>query len=760
MESLFRLFFEYRPVVFQQGEFRLAPSAGSYVAAVIAVAAMAAVVVTYRSVPVRGRLRDRVILTALRLATLGLVLFCLFRPLLVVKAAVPQQNFLAVLVDDSRSMQTPDWGTAPRGDFVKQAFGRDAALVKALSERFVLRTFRFSSSATRLQTTDELTFSGAQTKLGAALDAARQELAGLPVAGMVLVSDGADTTDASLSDALLGLRAAAVPVFTVGVGRDRLARDIQIDRVTTPRSALLGTSLVIDAVVTQTGYAGEKAALDVEDEGRIIGSQEFTFASDGEPASVRVRVTAADPGPRLFRFRIAPRANELVAGNNVREALIDIADRRDQILYYEGEPRPEMAFLNRAVHDDKNLSVVTLQRTADNKYQRFLDLDNPDQLVGGFPKTREELFAYRGLMLGSIEAGAFTGDQLRMIGEFVERRGGGLLVLGGPRAFAEGGYAGTPVADALPVVLERAARVAEPLPVARLHVAPTRAGASHGVTQIAPTEAASLVRWKDMPVLTSVNPLTAVKPGATVLLSGTDGRREQIVLAWQRYGRGKALAFPVQDSWHWQMDVRMSLEDQTHENYWRQLLRWLVDGVPGPVDVQTLTDRVEPGEQATLVADVVDAGFVDVNDARVVARITGPKGRVIEVPMQWTGERNGQYRAVFRADNPGLYAAAVEASRAGKSLGTGHADVRAAPSDAEYFDATMHAQRLQRIAQDTGGRYYTPETVAGMPEDLRYTGRGVTTVEERELWHMPIVLLLFIGLLSAEWAYRRSLQLA
>ncbi len=760
MDSLFRFLFGYRPVIFHQGEFRLAPSTGSYVAAAFALVAIAATVLTYRAVATSGRTRDRVVLTVLRIATLGMVLVCLFRPILVVKAAVPQQNFLAVLIDDSRSMQIADWGTRPRGAFVREAFGKDAALMKALSERFVLRTFRFSASAGRLQSTDDLTFGGVQTRLGAALDGARQELAGLPLAGMVLVSDGADTTDASLSDALLGLKAAAVPVFTVGVGRDRIARDVQVDRVSTPRTALRGTSLVIDAVVTQTGYAGQTVSLDVEDEGRIVGSQDVKLPADGEPAAVRVRFTAAEAGPRVFAFRIAPRPGELVTQNNVRDALIDVSDRREPILYYEGEPRSEMAFLNRAVHDDKNLSVVTLQRTADNKYQRFLEVDNPEQLAAGFPKTREELFAYRGLMLGSVEAGAFTGDQLRMIGEFVERRGGGLLVMGGPRSFAEGGYAGTPVADALPVTLERAARVVDPLPVARLHVKPTRAGEAHGVTQIAPTEAASLARWKDMPVVTSVNAITAVKPGATVLLSGTDGRKEQVVLAWQRYGRGKALAFPVQDSWHWQMDVRMSLEDQTHENYWRQLLRWLVDGVPGPVDVHALADRVEPGEQATLVADVVDGTFVEVNDARVVAKVTGPKGELSDVPMQWTGERNGQYRATFPTAAAGMYSAQVEASRAGKALGAGRTDVRVAPGDAEYFDAAMHAQRLRRIAEDTGGRFYTPETIGGMPDDLRYTGRGVTTVEERELWHMPIVLMLFLGLLGAEWGYRRAVGLA
>ena len=760
MDALFRFLFEYRPVIFQQGEFRLAPSMGSYVAAVLAGAAILLAVVTYRGLAGRGRVRDRIVLTILRIATLSVMLFCLFRPILVVKAAVPQQNFLAVLIDDSRSMQITDWGTQARGAFVKQTFAKDSPLVKALSERFVLRPFHFSSSATRLGSTDDLSFTGAQTRIGAALNGARQELAGLPLAGMVLVSDGADTTDASLSEALLGLKAASVPVFTVGVGRDQLARDVQIDRVSTPRTALQGTSLVIDAVVTQTGYAGETVSLDVENEGRIVGSQELKLPMDGEPAAVRVRFTAADAGARVFTFRIAPHPGELVTQNNQREALIDVSDRREKILYYEGEPRPEMKFINRAVADDKNLEVATLQRTADNKYMR-VGVENSEQLAAGFPKTREELFAYRGLILGSIEAGAFSGDQLRMISDFVERRGGGLLMLGGPRAFAEGGYAGTPVADALPVTLERPARVLDVLPVARLHVKPTKAGEALGVTQIAANEAASTARWSEMPVLTSVNTIREVKPGATVLLNGTDERRrEQVVLASQRYGRGKALAFPVQDSWHWQMDVKMTVEDQTHENYWRQLLRWLVDGVPNTVEVHTTTERIEPGEPVTLVAEVVDPAYVEVNDARVVAKVTGPKGVAVDVPMQWTGERNGEYRATLPAPDQGMYVAQVEATRAGKSLGTGTTEVRATPSDAEYFDATMHAPRLKRIAEETGGRFYTPETIAGMPEDLRYTGRGVTTVEERELWHMPIVLFTLLGLISAEWAYRRAVGMA
>jgi hypothetical protein len=237
LDSLFQALFRYRPVVFQQGEFRFDIGTGALIAAAIAGAVAVAAVVTYRGVRGKGRLRDRIVLTALRMVALGLVLFCLFRPTLIVRAAVPQQNVVAVLLDDSRSMQIPDWAGKARGQFVREQFGEPtSAVMKALSDRFLVRVFRFSSTAGRLESPADLTFNGTQTRLGAALDGAREELAGLPVSGVVLVSDGADTSESSLVDALLGLKAEKLPVYTVGVGSAQLPRDIQIDRVSTPRS--------------------------------------------------------------------------------------------------------------------------------------------------------------------------------------------------------------------------------------------------------------------------------------------------------------------------------------------------------------------------------------------------------------------------------------------------------------------------------------------------------------------------------------------
>jgi uncharacterized membrane protein len=761
LDAVFQALFSYRPVVFQQGEFRFDIGTGALVAAAMAGAVMIAAAVTYRRVGGKGRLRDRVVLTVLRMAVLALVLFCLFRPTLIVRAAIPQQNVVAVLLDDSRSMQIPDWSNMPRAEFVKQQFGSpDSPLLKALSERFLIRVFRFSSTTGRVDNVNGLAFNGSQTRLGAALDGAREELAGLPVSGVVLVSDGADTSEASLGDALLGMKAEKLPVYTVGVGSPQLPRDIQIDRVSTPRSVLKDASLLVDVVVTNSGYGGRTVTVDVEDEGRIVGSEEVRLPNDGSPATVRVRAAASEAGPRLFKFRVAPQSDEVVAQNNVREALIQVRDVQEKILYFEGEPRFEMKFIRRAVADDKNLQLVALQRTADNKFLR-LGVDGPDELVGGFPKTREELFQYRALILGSVEAGAFTGDQLQMIADFVDRRGGGLLMLGGARAFAEGGYGGTPVADALPLAIDPRSRASEPADLARLQITPTRAGQTHASTQLAATEAASAARWKDLPQVTAVNAPLVPKPAATVLLNGTDERgRAHPVLTWHQFGRGKAVALMLQDTWQWQMHASISLEDQTHENFWRQMLRWLVDGVPGVVEARTTTDRVEPGEPVTVEATIVDKAYMELNDASVTARVTQPDGTTQDVPLEWSGERDGLYRGTFVSATPGTYEVAVDSSRASAIVGSGVTYVRSGPSDAEYFDPTMHEGPLRRIAEETGGRYYGADAALGLAEDVRYGGRGVTSVEERELWNMPIILLAVMGLVFTEWGYRRAVGLS
>jgi uncharacterized membrane protein len=762
MDWLFKFFFKYPALVFEQGEFTFASSRSATLGVALIAALAVAALITYRGIVSDEPARDRAVLVPLRLGVVALLLFCLFRPALILKAAVPQQNFLGILVDDSRSMTIADRDGQPRTDFVQQQLSQpDSPLLTALSQRFVLRFFRFSSTADRLSSAADLKYAGTASHLGQALERARDELAGLPLAGLVMVTDGADTSDTSLDESLASLKARSIPVFPVGVGQEHFARDIQITRVETPRSTLKGTSLAVDVVVTQSGYDGRTVPLNVEDEGRIVSSQNVTMPGDGQSTTVRVTFTAADAGARLFRFRIEPQAEEQVTQNNTRDALVEVSNRRERVLYMEGEPRFEAKFVRRAVEDDDNLQVTILQRTAEDKFLR-LDVGSPDELVGGFPKTREELFAYRAIILGSVEAASFSPDQLRMLADFVNKRGGGLLMLGGRRSFAEGGWAGTPVGEVLPVEFDSGGPRTNTAPFfTQLAVQPTRAGVSFPVTQLAEMEKTSTTKWNDLPPVSAVNRVRLVKPGATVLLTGsTSTRQDQVVLAYQRYGRGKSLAFPIQDSWVWKMDAKMAVTDTTHATFWRRLVRWLVDGVPDHVSITTSVDRVEPGEPMKLTAEVVDPAFVEVNDARVVAEVTSPSGKTIEVPLEWTVSRDGEYRGSFVPDETGMYQVTGTATRGQQELGRQVMHARASAGDSEYFDAAMRSSLLQRVAEETGGRFFTPATAAALPEAISYSGRGVTIVEERDLWDMPIILMLLLALIGAEWTYRRRRGLA
>jgi uncharacterized membrane protein len=609
----------------------------------------------------------------------------------------------------------------------------------------------------------QLEFAGERTDLAAALDRARQELGSAPLAGLVVVSDGADNGGGALTEALVALRAAGVPVSTVGLGRERFDRDLEVARVEAPREVLEDTTLAADVRLTHRGLAGERVRLLVEDGGRVVHSQEVELPAVGELA-VRVHATASEPGPRVFSFRVVPLAGEQVVENNRRDVLIRVADREEKILYFEGEPRFEAKFLRRAVDGDDNLRVVTLLRTSENKFYRVA-VDDAEELADGFPRSREELYRYRGLILGSIEASFFSADQLRMIGEFVSERGGGLLMLGGRHSFSEGGYARTPVADALPVVLEEREARAERPPkrfFANVAVELTPFGRSHALTQLAATEPESAARWKALPALSIVNPVSRAKPGAATLLTGalSGQHAPQVVLAYQRYGSGKALAFTVQDSWQWQMHAEVPLEDLTHEGLWRQMLRWLVSDVPGTVRVTPSEDRTSPGRSVELRVEVRDEAFVRLNDADVVAVVTDPAGHEREVPVEWSVERDGEYRARFATEAPGLYAVRVEASRRGEPLGSATTSVEAAPIADEYFGAERRTALLKRVAEETGGRFYTPETLANLPEDLRYTESGSTLKERKELWDMPALFLLALGLACGEWGYRKWRGLA
>jgi uncharacterized membrane protein len=758
-ERLFELLFKYRPLIFARGDLVVTSPVPLGAVLGLGVLALGLGALAYRRAHATLTPRHRVILFGLRAGVVAVLVFCLAGPALRLSTVVPQQNVLAILVDDSRSMRVADQNGETRGAIAASAFAADGPVMRALAQRFRVRLFRFSTSLGRVDSLGGLAFDGRRTDLAEALAAARRELSTVPLAGLVVVSDGADNAGAALTEPLLSLAADRVPVHTVGIGETRFEPDIELRRAAVPPSVLQGAAVVAELSVQAPGFGGRTVPLIVEDQGRILSQTEIRLPAGGEPTVVRAHFLVSEPGPRRIRFSIPAQTGELLAENNAVEALLVVERRVERILYFEGEPRFEVKFLRRALADDDRLEVVTLLRTAEDKFLR-LGVEDSTELAAGFPRTRAELFRYRGLILGSIEASFFTHDQLQMLAEFVSVRGGGLLVLGGRKAFATGGWAQTPLADVLPVVIEPSEAGDTTAFFVEVAVAAAPLGRDHPVLQLRGTPEASAARWDSLPALSLLNPVREAKPGASVLLTGSGRGGPYVVLATQRYGRGRSVAFTSQDSWMWQMHADIPLEDETHEVFWRQLLRYLVSEVPQPLTARLSADRVEPGQPVTITADVADSGYVRVNGADAWATITDPAGAEHEVPLRWTVRRDGEYEASWTPVLPGLHELRIRAEQGGRVLGQSTAYLQTGDLGAEYFGAALQEGTLRRVAEETGGRYYTPSTLRTLAEDVTFTESGATVVEFRDLWDMPVLLLVLIGLLIGEWTLRKRQGLA
>lgn len=769
--ALFEVFFKYRPAVFERGDLTFGAPASAIVIVVVAAALAIPALITYSRVRGKATRRDRAVLAGLRVAALLVLVACLFRPMLLLSEAVPRRNFVGVLLDDSRSMRIADRGTRTRADFVRDTLGARSALLARLSERFQVRLFSFGATSARADSAGALAFEQRETRLVDAVDAARQDLEAVPLSGLVVVTDGADNSMTSANDALLALRARGVPVFTVGVGSEAFSRDIEVQRVEASRRIVRGGTLVADVIVRQRGYDDATVPLIVEDNGQIVARMDVRLPAGSDATPVRVTARLNQAGPRLLSFRIPVQDREQIAENNAQQALVDVRDDRAKVLYIEGEPRYEVRFIRAAVAADSNLQVVLLQRTADGKFLR-LNVDSQDELAAGFPRTRAELYRYRGIILGNVEASFFTRDQLAMLADFVSVRGGGLLQLGGRRAFSEGGYAGTVLADVMPVEVEGPAVPDSLTFFADLKPSLTPAGLGHAVTQIGGGSAGAAAKWATMPSVTSVNRIRRIKPGAVVLISGSVpsggragapgdnlSRYEQPILVYQRYGRGLAVAMPIQDDWQWKMGADVAVDDESFDTFWRQLLRWTTGDVPSRVMATATPDQVNLRTPVQLRAVVADSSYERLNDAKVVAQVTTPGGSRQDVTLDWAVDRDGEYRGTFAPAEEGVYRVRVNALTSSGAV----ADttfLRAAPLDAEYTMAEMRRPFLQRIADETGGKFYTPATVGTLPDDIAMTRRGVTVVNQMDLWDMPVVFLALVALLSAEWGYRKMRGLA
>lgn len=739
---------------FARGEIAFAPAIAVLPLVLVIAAAIAVTWFTVHRLR-RTATRDRVILGLIRTAVFALLGFCLLRPTLVLSHAIAQRNVLAVVLDDSRSMMVTDTDAGTRLAAVQQSFADSSDLVRRLGDRFALRFFRAGSDAVPDRGAAALQGTATRTDLAAALGGVRETLADLPLAGIVLVSDGARNGSGDLDAELLRLGAREIPVHTVGVGTARFTRDIGIDALRLPREVLVGGQAAGEAVLTLRAVGRRRAVVSTLADGRLVGRDTVRLPDGIEQLVVPVRVPVFEPGVVAVQVSVDPLDGEVTTLNNQARAVLRVRGGPEKILYVEGEPRPELPFLRRAAATDSALQLVTLVRTGRQKHLR-LGVDDSLELVHGFPTERAELFRYRAIVLGSIEASYFTADQLRMLQEFAGVRGGGLLALGGRRALAEGGYAATPVDEALPMVLDIAANGQDARAATTITVSATAAGAEHPALG---SLGAGVSAWSDLPTLTIVNAAGRLRPGATVLLEGRSTAATLPVLAVQRYGRGHTALFLPQDAWRWQLTDRLPEGDRSLVAFWTRLLRWTVTDVPDPLQFDAEPGITAPGEMVQLRVRVGDSTFTPRDDAQVSVQVVPPDAPAYQVALEADLGTSGEYHGRFTPTSAGRYRLDVSARMAGDTLhatGLVVSDTdRGDPGSMERDDAV-----LARIAEQTGGRNYDLSRVASLPDDVLLTRSGITARITSDLWDAPLVFLVMVILLGCDWAWRRHRGLA
>ncbi len=683
----------------------------------------------------------------LQTVLVALIFLMIWRPALSIATLKPQQNIVAVVVDDSRSMALREDGSS-RHDQAIQTL--NAGLLTALQKKFQVRLYRMGGNLERIAKLDQLNVSAPATRIGEDLKQVVAESSNLPIGAVVLLSDGADNSGGIDLDTISEIRRQHIPVHTIGFGREQFAHDIEINDATMPARALANARLSADVTFHQRGYSGRKARLTLREGGKTLASEEVILAADGKLQTESLLFSAGPTGAKNFVIAIDPLDGEENVNNNQVTRVVNVDASKPRILYIEGEPRWEFKFIRRAVEDDKSLDLVTMLRTTQNKIYRQ-GVKSPEELAEGFPTKVEEIFGFQGIIIGSLTADYLTPTQQELIKQFVDRRGGGVLFLGGRESLGDGGYGKEPFADLLPVTLpaRKPSFFREPA-----YAELTPAGRNSLLCRIEENPDRNVQRWAKLPYMMNYQDPGQPKPGAVVLANSILENKARLpLLITQNYGRGRTAVFATAGSWRWQM--LQPLNDMSHETFWRQMMRWMVSETHEHVVASTPKPVLADDTRLHLRAEVRDHSYLPATDARVEAHIIGPDGLNATADLHPDPLEAGIYVGEWGADKAGSYVVEVSAKRDKEEVGRDVFTFRREDGVAENFHAEQNRELLEKLATETGGRYYKARDAQKLGDDVSYSEAGITVRETKDLWDMPLLFLLALLLRGSEWFLRR-----
>ncbi|MGE0605633.1 MAG: hypothetical protein AB7O62_00805 [Pirellulales bacterium] len=741
--------------------------------------------------------RHRLPLAIMRAVLLCLVLLLLAEPTLVLKATSSPKPLLWLLFDGTESMLIEDDnGASPvaasRTDQVKELLAQPQEnLVARLSEKFRLKAFLFdrpdgvraleiddapssgsSHGALGQQLSTQLTAEGPVTALGSALGDLSRRHAGSRVAGVLVFSDFDQNSGTAPLASASGLGA---PIFTVGVGPES-AQDISIDLGVSPLLKKAERSVIV-ATLRQTGLEGRSAtvrlyARKLSDVGvaadKQLALQEKTVTLDGPAVPVEFLHTPDEPGQFVLTAEVEPLAGEIVEQNNRTEREVSVRDDFLRLMYVEYEPTWEWRFIKEVFHRDKLVGTRgfrTYLRSADPKVRQTNEL-----FLETLAPPRSEFFTHDVIFLGDMPASALSTRFCDMTREFVSTFGGGLVILSGSR-FGPGELAETPLADMLPVVVDREARLRDDSEFA-VRLAPDAALVDF--MRLGLDEAENAKAWNNLGHVPWYQPSARLHPLATALAvhpadTCVDGRTPQPLIAVRRYGRGEVVYLAFNETWR----LRRLYGELYYRQFWGQMIHRLgLSHAPGAQKrfvVRTDRPQYQADDQAVLTVEAYDVNFEPLSedklpDRKLVGELflpprageTQPRVQPLTVPQT----REGLFEAHLPLLSPGEYLARVQ-----DPITNEQHEVRfqAANISIERRSAVRNVALERELALATGGKNYNLQTVSRFVDEFNPSRRSETRIDVSPIafhrWLIWPCFLLLVLLMLGEWLGRKWVNL-
>jgi len=720
-------------------------------------------------------------LLGVRVAAMVILLMAIFRPVIRFQRSLFEKSTLLMLLDVSKSMSIRDFPNLPgRLERVKNSLLARKGLLASLQDDFLVSLYYFGGDVERCEGRKDikgLEPKAEATDLSAAAAGATATVEKADVAGMLVFTDGQHNGP---TDAVKELASLGVPVYPVGVGSKLFEQknfsDILIAAVDAKRSVAVKHTAQINVLVDAVGLGDRMVPVVLKRDETEVAREKLLLDNRKGNQKVTLTYKPEQVGQYSFTVEIPPDSSERIRENNRASFPMIVTDPKLRVLYVEGTLRWEYKYLKRMLEADPSIDALCLVKTTQGTFYQQGNVE--DVKLRGFPKKAEVLQSFDVLIVGDVDRSHFSADQMKMINDCVKSKMG-LLMLGGYHSFGPGGYAGTPVEEALPVSVGGRDMGQEKEPFT---MTLTQEGMVHpifaGSGDYFPSPGRGAA--KDVPKLQGCVRVTRPKPGARLLAVHPDRRNDAgnlAVLAVQEFGKGRTAALTADTTWKWYLKLRGMGKDSPYVKFWGQLLRWLAGQEQveraKEAGVTAFMDKpyYEPGETARICARTNDSDGQLTNMAYIVAVVKNKRGRgkprKIQLPAAPGSQ--GDYDVEFTPSGPGDYVVEVEATLDKKQLGKVELKFQVGKPNLEFDKLDLNDDGLLKpVAKATGGDYYSLISVDKLADRLKRTQREKRIYGEIDIWRKgPLgipptvwVFLAFVGLITGEWILRKQRHLA